>query len=158
MDLDQLDRDIAEVELQERVLVFPKFAPRDALELGLQIIALATAGGVGVAIDIECGGQCLFHHAMAGTTSEHDSWIRRKRNTMRLTGTSSLQVFLRLARAGSNMAASYGVDPAEHAPGGGGFPIRVRGAGIVGYVVVSGLPHRDDHALVIGALRAFIPT
>lgn len=157
MDLDQLDREIAEVETQERGLVFPAFANRDALELGLRIIELATAGGAGVAIDIDRGGHCLFHHAMAGTTPEHDSWIRRKRNTMQLTGTSSLLVFLRLARAGTDIAARYGVDPAEHAPGGGGFPIRVHGAGIVGHVVVSGLPHRDDHALVVRALQACVP-
>ena len=35
---------------------------------------------------------------------------------------------------------------------GGGFPVSVRGAGVIGAVVVSGLPERGDHGMVVDAL------
>ena len=35
---------------------------------------------------------------------------------------------------------------------GGGFPIAIAGVGVVGAVAVSGLPQRDDHAMVVEAL------
>ena len=37
---------------------------------------------------------------------------------------------------------------------GGSFPLHVAGVGCVGAVTVSGLPQRDDHALVVEALAA----
>jgi uncharacterized protein (UPF0303 family) len=35
---------------------------------------------------------------------------------------------------------------------GGGFPIRVKGAGMIGCLTISGLHERDDHAVAVDAL------
>ena len=42
-----------------------------------------------------------------------------------------------------------------YAAHGGAFPIAVEGAGVIGTVVVSGLPQLEDHALVVEALERF---
>jgi uncharacterized protein (UPF0303 family) len=52
--------------------------------------------------------------------------------------------------------ASSPLDPALYAAHGGAFPIRVAGAGVIGVVAVSGLPQREDHALVVTALTQFL--
>jgi uncharacterized protein (UPF0303 family) len=40
----------------------------------------------------------------------------------------------------------------DYADHGGSFPISVKGVGCVGAVTVSGLPQREDHALVVQVL------
>ncbi len=44
------------------------------------------------------------------------------------------------------------LDPARFAMCGGGFPLNVRGVGQVGVIAVSGLPHLDDHQVIVDAL------
>jgi uncharacterized protein (UPF0303 family) len=39
---------------------------------------------------------------------------------------------------------------------GGAFPLRARGVGMIGSIVVSGLPQLDDHAFVVEQLEAFL--
>lgn len=50
------------------------------------------------------------------------------------------------------MIALTGLPLRDFAVAGGGFPILVEGVGCVGAVIVSGLPQRDDHALVVEIL------
>ena len=47
------------------------------------------------------------------------------------------------------------LDPNEYAAG-GGFPIRLRGTGVIGSICVSGYPdHVDDHQLIINTLAEY---
>ncbi|MBN8523831.1 MAG: heme-binding protein [Planctomycetes bacterium] len=155
MNLSELDAEILEVEDQERRLVFRDFTHGDALDLGLHIIALAMADGVGIVADVTCDGRCLFRHAMAGMSMESNALIRCKQNTMQITGISSLLVYLRCARYGMDYPACRGAAQADHASCGGGFPLRRHDVGIFGYVTVSGYSDRADHALVVRALSVF---
>ena len=46
----------------------------------------------------------------------------------------------------------YGLAIADYASHGGSFPLRVKGAGVIGSITVSGLPERADHQLAVEAL------
>ena len=63
---------------------------------------------------------------------------------------------LRHEAVGTTFAEATSLAFPEYAPHGGGFPLRVRGTGVVGVVLVSGLPQQDDHALIVEALEAFL--
>jgi uncharacterized protein (UPF0303 family) len=146
---------IAELEQQERELVFTRFEYADAWALGGLLVGLATGRGLPVAIDIRRGTQQLFHAALAGSTADNDAWIERKARVVQRYGASSYLVGRRLAAQGAQLDAAQGVDPALYAAHGGAFPVRVPGAGVIGVIAVSGLPQAEDHALVVEAIRQF---
>ena len=86
----------------------------------------------------------------------NDLWAQRKSATALRFHESSLVVGLRNDKKGQTLA-DQGLDPAAYADHGGAVPIRVVGAGVVAVATVSGLPQREDHAMVVTALKRMLP-
>lgn len=145
--------EITQLEAEAAELMLPAFAEEQALDLGARLVALARAGAMPVVIDIRAADRTLFHAALPGATPLNDLWARRKSATALLFQESSLLVGLRLRAKGDTLAL-HGLNPADFSDHGGAVPIRVTGLGVVAVATVSGLPSRDDHALVVQALRA----
>jgi uncharacterized protein (UPF0303 family) len=154
--LSDLEQERQRVEAEERDLVFGGFTNDDALELGLLLAEKARARKLPIAIDVERVGQRLFHFAASGATPDNAAWIERKKNLVRRMFRSSYAVGLGLAASGKTLADSMGAAAADHAAHGGCFPVAVRGVGFVGTVTVSGLPQKEDHDLVVEAIREFL--
>ena len=146
--------DLLVIEQQEKLLRFGAFDAETAWKLGVLMREKLLASGVGGTVEIEIAGQVLFACATAGATPGQGDWIRRKRNTVRRFGRSSYGVGRVLERDGDTLEGRHGITLADFAAHGGGFPIFVEGvgAGAIGTVIVSGLPQREDHKLVVGAL------
>ncbi|MFF3709933.1 heme-degrading domain-containing protein [Streptomyces phaeochromogenes] len=149
---------VAELEEQERRLTLPHFTYDDAWALGTLLVELARERNAPVAIDIRRGGQQLFHAALPGSTPDNDAWIDRKRRVVDRYAASSLLVGTRFRAKNTTFEDSSRLDPDIYAAHGGAFPITVRGAGVIGTVVVSGLPQLEDHAMVVEALEHFAAT
>ncbi|MFC8666984.1 heme-degrading domain-containing protein [Streptomyces sp. NPDC057199] len=149
---------IAELEEQERRLTLPHFTYDDAWALGTLLVELARERDAPVAIDIRRGGQQLFHAALPGSTADNDAWIDRKRRVVERYAASSLLVGTRFRAKNTTFEDSSRLDPDVYAAHGGAFPITVTGAGVIGTVVVSGLPQLEDHAMVVEALERFSTT
>ncbi|MHB9753581.1 heme-degrading domain-containing protein [Streptomyces sp. BYX5S] len=147
---------IPELEAQERRLVLNSFTYDDAWTLGNLLVDLAREREAPVAIDITRGGQQLFHAALPGSTPDNDAWITRKRRVVERYHASSYLVGSRFRAKGTTFEAASRLDPDTYAAHGGAFPLTVRGAGVVGTVVVSGLPQVEDHKLVVEALERFV--
>ncbi len=147
-----LDRDIAILAEQERMLGFMRFDQNTAWELGTRLKAAADARGVAIAIEIRLSRETVFFHSMPGTTPANADWARRKRNTVELLQRSSYAVGRSLAKEGKTLEQKMGLALRDYATHGGGFPIRVDGVGCVGTVTVSGLPEREDHKLVVAVI------
>ncbi|MEU4089977.1 heme-degrading domain-containing protein [Streptomyces aureus] len=148
--------EIAELEEQERRLTLQRFTHDDAWALGTLLVDLAREREAPVAIDIRRGGQQLFHAALPGSTPDNDAWIDRKRRVVERYGCSSLLVGSRFRAKGTTFEDSSRLDPDTYAAHGGAFPLTVTGAGVIGTVVVSGLPQIEDHKMVVGALEKFL--
>jgi uncharacterized protein (UPF0303 family) len=143
-----IESELRRVEAQARKLVWDAFSNDDAVAVGLAVVEKARARGVAVTVDVERGGQRLFHLAMAGTTPDNASWIERKKNVVKRVHTSSYAYGLKLAAEGKALA-DQGMDPLLHAAHGGCIPVVVEGTGFVGTVTISGLPQKDDHDLAV---------
>ncbi|WP_406169565.1 heme-degrading domain-containing protein [Streptomyces sp. NBC_00996] len=146
---------ISELEEQERRLTLPHFTYDDAWTLGTLLVELARDRHAPVAVDIRRGGRQLFHAALPGSTADNDAWIDRKRRVVERYGCSSLLVGSRFRAKGTTFEESSRLDPDVYAAHGGAFPITVEAAGVIGTVVVSGLPQLEDHSLVVEALELF---
>jgi len=128
------------------------FSESIAWALGTRIKALCEARKVAVTIEIRRAGQTLFFYAMPGTTPNNAEWVRRKRNAVELFHRSSYALGLAYQKEGVSPEQKQGLATHDYAIHGGGFPIRVKGVGCVGCVTISGVPQREDHAIVVEAL------
>ena len=147
--------DIADLEAEAAELVLPDFDEGTAWRLGQSLVALALADALPVVIDIRTPDRTLFHAALPGSAPVNDLWALRKSRTAFLFQKPSLLVGRRL-QAKSETVAKHGLDPADHAVEGGAVPIRVRAAGVVAIVTVSGLTQVEDHFLAVRGLRTLL--
>ena len=141
---------------QENLLRFEHFTADDAWELGSFLVSRVRSAGIDMAVSIrKLNGHILFQHCTQGTTLSNQRWINRKFNTVALTEGSSLRAWANLCNR-DQTAQDQGVSPEEYAYCGGGFPICLTGGELVGAVIVSNLPHREDHRFVVSALADYL--
>lgn len=138
---------------QEEELQFTKFDSAVAWRLGTWLVETAKRDGLKIAVGITRGGQRVFHWAADGTCPDNDFWIDRKTRTVYRWGHSTFYMGRKLAKEETTPAKKYAVDEKEYAFDGGGFPIRVKGIGVVGTLTVSGLKQHQDHELAVEALK-----
>jgi uncharacterized protein (UPF0303 family) len=132
--------------------VFDRFGAETAWSIGCLLRERAVQLGKPMTFQIQLAGRVLFEAATEGASGGQADWIRRKRNTVMRFGRSSYAVGLQLELEGQTMEARHGLLLADYAAHGGGFPVVLRGTGLVGTVVASGLPQREDHALVVAVM------
>lgn len=144
--------DIDLIRKQEAALVFDRFDEAVAFEIGSAIRQRALAENLPVIVDIRTFDRPLFYAALPGSSANNANWARRKTNTVEMFHKSSYRMVLEQSRSDSTFPPRYGLDMADYALAGGGFPVTVKNAGVVGVIAVSGLPERDDHGLIVAAL------
>ncbi len=142
----------AELAAQEASMVYESFTNDDGVVLGMALLRAAKQKQLAITIDVRRGEQQLFHAALNGTTADNDAWVERKARVVRHFEQSSFRVGCALRRLGGTIDSIYLLDEKLYGAHGGAFPIRVKGAGVVGVVTVSGLPQRADHELVVEVL------
>ena len=142
--------DIALVKKQEQDLVLNEFDETVAFTLGSAIRDRALAEGLSLVVDIRTWDRQMFFSATPGTSADNAEWVRRKINSVRRFQRASYRLVLE--RGEAPFSVQSGADPADYVIAGGGFPIRVKGAGIIGCLTISGLPGRSDHGVAVAAL------
>ncbi|PTV51768.1 heme-degrading domain-containing protein [Pseudomonas putida] len=147
-----LKDELAVLIRQEETLQFPSFDEERAWELGTFPYQLAAAQSWPLVIDIRRFDRPLFFAARTGMTADNQDWVRRKSNTVQRFLRSSYRLRYQLALDNQDITQRYFLSPADYASVGGGFPIIVRGTGVIGSVTVSGLPDRQDHQIIVEAL------
>lgn len=144
--------DIRKVAEQEAALVFDRFDEATAFAVGSLIRDRALADKLPIVIDIQSWDRPLFYAALPGSTGSNANWARRKRNVVKMFLKSTYRMVLEKARPDRTFPVGEGLDPTDYVLAGGGFPVHVKGVGVIGAITVSGLPERQDHEVIIAAL------
>nr|WP_315184017.1 heme-degrading domain-containing protein [uncultured Albidiferax sp.] len=145
---------------QEDTLVLPAFDETTAYTVGTALRAAALERQAPVVIDIRSGTRQLYFTALPGSHPDNADWARRKANLALRCHAASLRVKLQLEAEERSAWPDAALNTADYAAHGGGFPVRVRvrvrGVGVVAAIGVSGLPSRDDHAIIVATLAAHL--
>lgn len=143
------------LRLQEAELVFEKFDAADAWEIARLLCQAMSGEPKPVAMQAVLDGFTVLRYYPPATGPINEFWMGKKYNTVSRTGTSSLRAAAELALSGRK-PVSWELDEEHFALCGGGFPIYVRGKGMVGVYCVSGLPHLEDHRLLTTAISQYL--
>ena len=147
---------IDELEAQERDLVLELADLASLQELGRLMSKAAAERDLPVVIQIRAGARLVYVAAHPGSTASNDLWAARKARLTEHFEESSMLVRLRHERDGQDVHSAHTLSPHLYQAHGGAFPLRARGACVIGSVVVSGLPQIEDHAFVVEQLRRFL--
>lgn len=147
-----VEDDIAKIKAQEAALVFGSFDEATAFAVGTLLRDRAIAENLPIVIDIQLWDRPLFYAALPGSTGANPNWARRKRNVVKMFLASTYRLVLQQQRPDRTFKIGEGLNAEDYVLAGGGFPITVKGAGVIGVIAVSGLPEREDHGVIVDAL------
>lgn len=141
---------------EEKIYRFSAFSHRDALELGLDLLKSSEEHGGNTAIEIRINHVCVFRYLPDKTGKFHEMWLKRKSNMVEVMEMSTLRAFAQLEEKEEDMLSDWLLDPKDYAGCGGGFPIRIKNGSVIGSICVSGLPHMEDHAILMSGIEMFM--
>ncbi len=144
--------DVKKIAEQETRLVFDGFDEATAYEIGSAIRTRGLAEKFPIVVDIKLWDRTLFYCALPGSTSGNSEWTRRKINVVKMFHRSSYRMVLTKAREDRTFPVGEALPIEDYVLAGGGFPIRIKGVGVIGVIAVSGLPERQDHEVVVAAI------
>ena len=144
--------DIRRIKLQEERLRFEGFDAHTAWELGLALKKAGEARKAPIVVDIQLWSMPLMTFALPGAAPDNFDWVRRKRNTVAHFHRSTYALGRMLTHDKKTLHDLGALPERDYAAHGGGFPIILKAAGCIGAIVVSGLPQREDHQMVVDAL------
>lgn len=147
---------LEELEDQERRLVLPRADLASLYQLGRRMADTALERGLPILIQVRFGPRLVFVASLPGSAATNDDWAERKSRLAAWFEQSSLRVRVANERDGHDVHERHSLSHERFAAHGGAFPLRVEGVGVVGTVVVSGLPQVRDHAFAVEMLEAHI--
>ena len=152
----KIEEAVKSLEKQEEMLQFSHFDNVDAWELGSMIVADAKKNEYAIATSIRLNnGFAVFQYGCEGSSLDNQFWMTRKSHSVMRKEMSSLRLYATLKATGETMESCF-LNQDEYACCGGGFPIRVKGVGVIGTVMVSGLNHIADHNMLIKCISQYL--
>lgn len=140
------------IKEQEKRLVLDAFDEEIAFEIGCDLRARAKAVNAPVSIEIRSSSRRFFFATLPGATPENQDWGRRKINTVLRTYKSSMRAGLEYNAEGREQWPDVGLRYEDFVIHGGGFPVTVKGVGVIAAIGISGLPSIEDHEMSAFAL------
>jgi uncharacterized protein (UPF0303 family) len=121
---------------------------------GNQIVAQGKRDSLPLAVAVYYEDVRIFQGFLDGTSSKNELWVNRKINTVRAIGHSTLYSRAVMEKTGAYQELGLENHMGELAICGGGVAIR-KNDQVLAVVIVSGLPHEDDHNMIMSEFAKF---
>jgi uncharacterized protein (UPF0303 family) len=141
---------------EEQLLLLPSLDNSDCIEIGQIATELATSQSLPIAIQVRLGDWIIYHAALPGSTTENDWWINRKARVVRLKQHSTLYERVLAQEQGIDWHKENNLLDETHAIHGGGIALKTKDQGFLGTLLISGLPHIEDHLFGVAVLTEFL--
>ncbi len=138
------------------MLQFDRFNSRDVWELGKLFVEEMLSSDIEMTVCIrKLNGYILFQYSTEKTALNNQNWMMRKFNTVSLMEKSSLGMAV-MSQITKEDVPTHGLSDKEYVFCGGGFPVKIKGSGIVAVITVSNLPHVQDHNFIVRCLTKYL--
>ena len=145
------------VLLEEQIkLTLPALTITDALEIGEIAKFFGQDSSLPIAVEVRVGDWIVYHASLPGSSPENDWWIGRKARVVKLKQHSTLFERVLAEERGIDWHKENNLLEETHAIHGGGLPLITKSDGFVGALLISGLPHVEDHLFGVKVLTEFL--
>ena len=141
---------------EELLLTLPALDVADALEIGEIAKSFGTQRGLPIAVEVRIGDWIIYHASLPGSKSENQWWIDRKARVVLLKHHSTIYERVSAEERGIDWHKENNLLDETHAIHGGGIPLITKDEGLVGALLISGLPQVEDHLLGVEVLTEFL--
>jgi uncharacterized protein (UPF0303 family) len=143
--------------LEEQIkLTLPELTVTDALEIGEIAKFFGQDSSLPIAVEVRIGDWIVYHASLPGSSPENDWWIGRKARVVKLKQHSTLFERVLAEERGIDWHKENNLLDETHAIHGGGLPLITQSDGFVGALLISGLPHVEDHLFGVKVLTEFL--
>ena len=141
---------------EELLLTLTTLDMADALEIGEIAKSFGTQRSLPIAVEVRVGDWAVYHASLPGSTPENDWWIGRKARVVKLKQHSTMFERVLAEEQGIDWHKENNLLDETHAIHGGGLPLITKDEGLVGALLISGLPQVEDHLLSVEVLTEFL--
>ena len=146
----------ADLLADELLTTLNQLSNDDAIDLGLLTLKFARERQLPIAFEVHRSGRILFRAALAGSTPDNERWLAGKARVVANFHHSTLYERVRHEENGSDFYTATGLSAEVFAAHGGGVPLAIRGTGVIGELIVSGLPQVEDHTFAIEMVSRYL--
>ena len=141
---------------EELLLTLPALDVAGAVEIGEITKSFGTQRSLPIAVEVRVGDWAVYHASLPGSTPENDWWIGRKARVVKLKQHSTMFERVLAEEQGIDWHKENNLLDETHAIHGGGLPLITKDEGLVGALLISGLPQVEDHLLGVEVLTEFL--
>ena len=142
--------------LEEQLLILEALDINCALEIGEMAKSFGVKRNLPIAVEVRIGDWIVYHASLPGSTNENQWWLDRKARVVLLKHHSTMYERVSAFERGVDWFIENNLSDETHAIHGGGLPLITKKDGFVGVLLISGLPHIEDHLLGVEILTEFL--
>jgi uncharacterized protein (UPF0303 family) len=140
---------------EEFLLKLPSLKNSDAIEIGSIAATLGNQRRVPITVQVRIGDRVIFHASLEGSKPENDWWINRKAAVVMLKQHSTMYERVSAEERGVGWHEENNLKDETHAIHGGALPL-ITNEGVMGILIISGLPQVQDHLFAVEVLTEFL--